>query len=544
MGSVDFPTDFPYIVTHKRVDNIKNHPSFIYAKNGDLDHAYTLVKDLINKEKIEQFKKYSDSIIVPVHLKENDQVNKIPIVYAKVIGKLADLEVDTNIYQSNKIGRTNMTALERLLTRATFEGEVKKGRNYIIVDDVSTQGGTLSELRSYIEKNGGHVVLASTLGYTQFSTILAIRPNNIEEIERRFGRYETEDFLKKYGIADRIEQLTNSEARHILSYKSLDRIREKADEIRNREYSQGIGQNDDERPILREVSNLYGVRNMLQKEIDKERFAEIFSKIFFVNKHRVLDYLSKDENGVKNIFHHPASFDNNYDFVKRVEEFKELSSIIKNVDLDYQISSSTQARNYMRNLLEDYRDRERFTCVFLSAQNNVISHKMFEGTVDEAPLYTREIIKLALNYDAKSLLIGHNHPGGSPTPSQADIYSTSQLINALKTVGVNLLDHIIVAGNREYSFAENSMLREASLRETSFREDTTKYKFQGEHYDMDDIKKMYKEYGKKLEINYNEDDLKKFNELKHIVESDKRQSIESLKKDIEKTKVMGLDKEL
>lgn len=542
MGSVDFPTDFPYILTHKRVDNIKNHPSFIYAKNGDLDHAYTLVKDLINKDKIEQLKKYSDAIIVPVHAMENEQVNKIPIVYAKVIGKLAGLEVDTNIYQTNKIGRTNMSALERLLTRAKFEGEVKQGRNYIIVDDVATQGGTLSELRSYIEKNGGHVVLASTLAYTQFSTILAIRQNNIEELERRFGRNETEKFLKDYGIADRIEQLTNSEARHILSYKSLDRIREMADEIRNRKYSQGIGQYDDERSILREVSNLYEARlNMLQKvqkEIDKERFAEVFSNIFNVKKQEVLDFINKDENGIKNIFYHPTSFSNDNNFLNKITEFKELNSILKNLEYDYQISDSTTACKYMQNLLGQYKDKERLACVFLNSQNYVIAHQIFEGTVDQAPVYKREILKLALNYDAKNVLIGHNHPGGGIYPSIADKDITASLQSALKVAEIRLLDHIIVGQGKEFSFAENAMIKEETVKYNA----QEKYKFQNQYYDINEIKEIYKEYGKKLEINFNKEDYEKFNELKEIVDSYRKQNIEVFKKDITE-KSMNLEME-
>lgn len=542
MGSVDFPKDFPYIVTHKRVDWIKNHPSFSYAKNGDLDHAITLVKDLINKDKIEIIKSnYSNSIIVPVHAKEEGKINKIPIVYAKVIGKLTGLEVDTNIYQSNNISRTNKNAIERLITRATFEGEVKKGQNYIIVDDVATQGGTLSELRSYIENNSGHVVLASTLGYTQFSTILAIRQNNIEELERRFGRNETEKFLKEYGIANRIEQLTNGEARHILSYKDFDRITERANEIRNKENTREIGCNDGERSILHELSSTYEGDKIMQKDIDKERFSEVFSKIFNVKKEDVLEFINRDDNGIKNIFYHPTSFSSDYNFVNKIIEFKELNSILKNVDYNYQINSSTAASKYMQNLLGEYKDKEKFTCIFLNAQNYVIAHKIFDGTIDEAPVYPREIIKLALNYDAKSILLGHNHPGGTLSPSRADKNCTKILEDGLYSLGIKLLDHIIVAGNKEYSFAENSLLN--VLEEKAiYKADQKTYKFQDKDYDINEIKEMYKTYGKKLEVNYNKEDYEKFNDLKKIVDADIKQNIESLKKpSVDKVKDLNRD---
>lgn len=544
MGSVDFSKDFPYIVTHKRVDWIMNHPSFTHAKNGDLDHALVLVKDLINKDKIELIKsKYSNAIIAPVHAKEEGRINLIPIVYAKVIGKLSGLEVDTEIFQSNHIGRTNKSAIERLLTRAKFDGEVKRGQSYIIVDDVATQGGTLSELRSYIEKNGGHVVLASTLGYTQFSTILAIKQNNIEELERRFGRNETEKFLKEYGVAERIEQLTNGEARHILSYKGLDRIRERANEIRIKEATQELRSDDGERPILREVSITYERDKKMQKDIDKERFAEVFSKIFDVKKDDVMEFINKDVNGIKNLFYHPTSFSNDYNFVNKILEFKELNSIFKNMgEYNYKIFNSDEASKYMQNLLGQYKDKEKFTCVFLDNQNNVIAHKIFDGSIDQAPVYPREIIKLALNYDAKSVLIGHNHPGGSICPSKADQECTTHLVTALKTVDINVIDHIIVGGGNQYSFVENSVM---SLSEESaqYKISDKKYKFDDKEYSMNEIKNMYKTYGKSLEKNYDKDDYEKFNELKKVIDDNNRQNLVSLKKDPTE-KVKNLSREI
>ena len=75
-------------------------------------------------------------------------------------------------------------------------------------------------------------------------------------------------------------------------------------------------------------------------------------------------------------------------------------------------------------------------------------------------MYIREVAKLALHYHAASLIIAHNHPGGSTEPSEADLAFTRQLQQALALLDVRLLDHFIVAGNRAVSFAANSWLRE------------------------------------------------------------------------------------
>ena len=72
-----------------------------------------------------------------------------------------------------------------------------------------------------------------------------------------------------------------------------------------------------------------------------------------------------------------------------------------------------------------------------------------QGDAEETPIYTKEIIKLALRTDANSVIIAHNHPSGTLVPSQADIRCTKELMAGLEAVGITLDDHIIV-GHGEY----------------------------------------------------------------------------------------------
>ena len=90
--------------------------------------------------------------------------------------------------------------------------------------------------------------------------------------------------------------------------------------------------------------------------------------------------------------------------------------------------------------------------------NRIIATKNVSvGTVNEAPVYPREIAKLALSYDSSSVMLAHNHPGGSTRPSQADIQVTNNIVNSLDSLGIRVMDHIIVADDKFISFAETGL---------------------------------------------------------------------------------------
>ena len=78
-----------------------------------------------------------------------------------------------------------------------------------------------------------------------------------------------------------------------------------------------------------------------------------------------------------------------------------------------------------------------------------------EGSLSEVSAYPRRVAEVALNLNAHSVLLCHNHPGGTSSPSPEDITSTLQLQRLLKGIGITLLDHIIVAGNATYSMVQH-----------------------------------------------------------------------------------------
>jgi DNA repair protein RadC len=95
----------------------------------------------------------------------------------------------------------------------------------------------------------------------------------------------------------------------------------------------------------------------------------------------------------------------------------------------------------------------------MDAQNRMIhSEELFRGTLTQASVYPREVVKLALKHNAGAVVFCHNHPSGMAEPSTADKMLTDTLKSALALVEVKVLDHFIVAGRDVLSFAERGLI--------------------------------------------------------------------------------------
>lgn len=103
---------------------------------------------------------------------------------------------------------------------------------------------------------------------------------------------------------------------------------------------------------------------------------------------------------------------------------------------------------------------EVFRVLFLDTGNRLIKDEVLqEGTVNQAMVYPREIAKRALELSAVSLVMVHNHPAGNLKPSKNDISMTKAVEEALNTLGISLLDHVIVAKSGYMSFRESGFLK-------------------------------------------------------------------------------------
>lgn len=122
------------------------------------------------------------------------------------------------------------------------------------------------------------------------------------------------------------------------------------------------------------------------------------------------------------------------------------------------LSSPGSVREYLRLSLQG-KQHEVFVGIFLDAQNRTIAtEELFNGTLTQASVYPREIVKRALHHNAAAMIFAHNHPSGLAEPSQADEILTRSLKQALALVDVKVLDHFVVGSDSAMSFAERGLI--------------------------------------------------------------------------------------
>ncbi|MCH7612234.1 MAG: DNA repair protein RadC [Candidatus Marinimicrobia bacterium] len=127
------------------------------------------------------------------------------------------------------------------------------------------------------------------------------------------------------------------------------------------------------------------------------------------------------------------------------------------IDTDF-IRSSDEVLAYLKHNLRD-KNREMFWVIYLNGRNQILKmEKLFEGSLSTSVVYPREVIKRALDNDAAALVFVHNHPSGNPNPSQDDLAITKQLKAAAQAIDISVHDHLIIAGNEVYSFADHGLI--------------------------------------------------------------------------------------
>ncbi|HEX7109582.1 MAG TPA: DNA repair protein RadC [Aestuariivirga sp.] len=106
-----------------------------------------------------------------------------------------------------------------------------------------------------------------------------------------------------------------------------------------------------------------------------------------------------------------------------------------------------------------FEDKEQFRILFLDKRNQLIADEVQqEGTVDHTPVYTREVMKRALELSASAIILAHNHPSGDPTPSFADIDMTRKIIEAGQKLGITVHDHVIIGRQGHTSFRASKLI--------------------------------------------------------------------------------------
>lgn len=231
--------DFPNVVTAHQPGFVREHADYTAAKAGDAVAAARLARDAVTPEFVAKVRNSlpddaHDLVVVPVHARESTGDNKIPAAAADVLARKLGADVNDHIVQAEKVGRGTGDAVHRLANQPTFTGDVQPGRDYVLLDDTLTQGGTLAQLKTHIEREGGRVVLATALTGKDYSRKLSLDPDTLGNVRDRFGRIEGW-WKRRFGYG--FEGLTESEARAMLT---LDHGKLSPDQLRDRIIARGI----------------------------------------------------------------------------------------------------------------------------------------------------------------------------------------------------------------------------------------------------------------------------------------------------------------
>jgi DNA repair protein RadC len=104
-------------------------------------------------------------------------------------------------------------------------------------------------------------------------------------------------------------------------------------------------------------------------------------------------------------------------------------------------------------------NHERVRVLYLDTRNRLIlDHLLTDGSIDEAAIHPREVVKQALDLGASALILVHNHPSGSPEPSRADIQITGRIAEAGRLLGIVVHDHVIIGKEGHVSLKAKGLI--------------------------------------------------------------------------------------
>jgi len=245
-----WPANFPDVVIHTDVRTRDTHPGYAAAKSGDADAGLMLAAELLSHDGLARIKALvggRPTLLLPVVADELTGFNAIPDAMAQVIGSRLGLPVIAGeIVQTNKVGHTRAPAFQRLVTPATFEGQVQPGANYVLVDDHVGLGGTLANLRGYVEARGGEVIAITTLTESRDARIISLQPATRIVLWERHGQALNDLWQSQFGYG--IDCLTEVEALNLCRQHSVaaieDFLAKAAVEARGRGLQTAVEPND------------------------------------------------------------------------------------------------------------------------------------------------------------------------------------------------------------------------------------------------------------------------------------------------------------
>lgn len=220
--------DFPDVLIHASESAVKQHPAYKAAKAGDGVAATALVNETMNdqqNQRLVDMLRGHRPTLVSAHAYEREGINAIPANFAVEISKALGWPHDLGIAQINVVAHTGADGFSRFARQAKFSGQIQAGIEYVMVDDFVGMGGTLANLKGYIESCGGRVLAAVCLTGKPHSAKLAPTPQRLHELRAKHGT-ELENWWIGH-FAHAFDALTESEARYLARTERADTIRDR-----------------------------------------------------------------------------------------------------------------------------------------------------------------------------------------------------------------------------------------------------------------------------------------------------------------------------
>jgi len=128
----------------------------------------------------------------------------------------------------------------------------------------------------------------------------------------------------------------------------------------------------------------------------------------------------------------------------------------------YQIRAPQDAANILIPMI-GHQEQEHFVVLYLDTRNRVMDREvLYKGTLNTTPVRIAEVFRGAIRRQCASIVVAHNHPSSDPSPSPEDVSLTRRLVETGKTLEVELLDHMVIAGNRFVSLRERGLGSESA----------------------------------------------------------------------------------
>jgi len=223
----------PLVLIGSRIGGLASNSYFHAAKTGDDLAAVCLIQEVLVQSFIDEIQRVivgMDVIIQPVLGLEEGCDNKLPLALSVKLSNTLGVDHGLEIVQSTVSQRSTANGIDRLFTRPSFDGDVEAGRNYFIVDDTLSQGGTVVSLINFIESHGANVVGCAVLSGKQYSAQLSLSIHTLEALREKYGTIESE-FKSTTGYG--FDALTESEARYISKINSLEAFRDRIAEAKD-----------------------------------------------------------------------------------------------------------------------------------------------------------------------------------------------------------------------------------------------------------------------------------------------------------------------